>query len=132
MHDLVHHLLLPLLQLADPTAPANPTVPSPPSQDNTFKVAIVTTLGIVIATTVTAAASFFRRDTSARSTVVASDNFTKQFVTGLEKDRRELHEVRDAYALLREACIDRGMSPDHLIMDQERIRGERAEEDEEI
>lgn len=138
MHDFVHHFLVPFLQLvADPSSsssssPGVPQAPTPPSHDNTVKVAIVTTLGLVFATSITAIASTFRRASSAHSTVAASDasdNFTKRYISGLEKDRRELGKIREVYSLLRESCIDRGLNPDHLIMEQERVRRDQAEQE---
>lgn len=130
MHELLHHVLIPYLQLLlDPTgsvSPSNPTVPVAPSQDNAVKITVITTVGLVVATSITAFVSTFRRDASARSTVTASDNFTKQYILGLERDRKEMNKIRQAYMHLREAVIDRGINPDHLIAEQEHLRSQET------
>jgi hypothetical protein len=131
VHDLTHNVLIPQLQFVDPsssptTSSPAPTVPTSPVRDNTVKVAVVTALGLVMATGITAIATTFRRVPSARSTLVANDNFTKQYIAGLERDRKELIRVRRDLNLLRESVIDRGMNPDHLIHEQRTIQSRES------
>lgn len=118
MHTLLH---LALILLADPSGSPTPTptkplqIPSPP--DSTFRVAIVGAIGLVLATSITAIASTFKRDSSARPQ--PGNDVTRRYIAGLEKDRRDYGRLRDEYAHLREACIERDLNPDQMIHEQE-------------
>lgn len=61
------------------------------STDNTFRVAIVTTIGVVLAAAITALATTFSRDRGAAPTVAAT---TKDFLNELQR-RAEAAERRE-------------------------------------
>lgn len=114
MHTLLH---MALLLLADPSNIPSPTkgssVPSPP--DNTVKVAIIGAIGLVLATTVTAVASTFKKD---KDRPAPGTDASRRYIAALEKDRREYGKLREEHAHLREACLRRQLDPDALIREQ--------------
>ena len=132
MHDLLH-LLISLAATPTPSPSSSsvlPTlIPSPvptpvapgssTGLDSSVKVAIVTTIGVVLAAGITAIASTFQREKSPRSTVTAADKYTRDYINGLLQDQREYRKLQKKYNSLREGCIEHGLDPDHLIHEQE-------------
>lgn len=111
VHDLVSYLI--------DHAPSAVVASGSSGSSDTVKVAIVTAIGVVLAAAITAIASTFQREKSAKSTVPASDTLTRDYVRGLVQDQKELRKLQIRYAHLREACLERHLDPDELIREQE-------------
>jgi hypothetical protein len=116
VYDLPQFAQAGLILLGRVAQGSNP--PSNSVSDSTVKVAIVTAIGLVVATAITAFASTFKREPSRTGTATQNETFTRQYISGLEKDRRELGKLRINHQHLREACLDRGLDPDDLIREQ--------------
>lgn len=115
MHELASQVLN-LLLLAAPSSGSSS------ADDSALKVAVVTAVGVVLAAAITAFASTFQRERSARSTQAADQTFTKQYIETLQRDQRELRRVQLLYTLLREGCFENNVDPDVLIAEQEEDR----------
>lgn len=109
MHDLANMVLLWVTtglprRLAD-------------SGTSNLQVAIVTTVGVVIAAAITALASKAKKEPTP-SPATPLDQYVVQYISTLEHDRNELLSTRDSYQLLRDAVWDVGIDPDELIARQ--------------
>ncbi len=91
------------------------------------KVAVVTTIGVVVAAGLTALATTLQRDKTppqpaTTGTPSTTEVLVQQYIAGLESDRdqkqKDLDAMRVLHGKLRDACWERGLDPDDLIAGQ--------------